>query len=66
VSIDGRLIVTTPTARPIPLVPGEHFIKLENPFFEAIDRRVVVTPNQTQWLDVTFESAVTAPQRGTP
>jgi len=64
VSIDGRLVVTTPTARPIPLVPGEHFVKLENPFFEAIDRRLVIHPNQTQWLDVSFEAP--APPRGTP
>ncbi len=55
VTIDGRHIVTTPSARPIPLVPGEHFVKLENPYFTPIDRRIQIRANQTEWLDVTFE-----------
>ena len=61
VSIDGQHVVTTPSARAFALAPGRHYLKLENPFYVAIDREVRVVTGQTEIIDVTLE-----PRQGTP
>ncbi|MFO0697211.1 MAG: serine/threonine-protein kinase [Polyangiales bacterium] len=59
VSVDGERVLTTPTDEPIPLAAGEHFLKLENPYFAPIDRTVRVTAGRTQTLEVRFEGDAT-------
>ena len=61
VYIDGQLVVTTPSARAVALAPGRHYLKLENPFYVAVDREVRVVTGQTEVVDVTL-----APRQGTP
>ena len=55
VAIDGLAITTTPTARPIPLAPGRHFVKLTNPFYRHVDREVRIVTGETEVMDVEME-----------
>ena len=45
--VDGVLVETTPFARPIPLMPGVHYIKLVNPIFDTINREVIIESKNT-------------------
>jgi len=50
--VDGQHVATTPTARPISLPPGRHFLKLSNPYFEHVDREIRVRAGQTERVEV--------------
>jgi len=52
VYVDGQHVATTPTARPISLPPGRHFLKLSNPYFEHVDREIRVRAGQTERVEV--------------
>jgi len=65
VTIDGERVATTPTARPIPLGPGTHFVKFTNPYHRALDREIEVAPGETVNLDVSLEPRV-AQDEGAP
>ncbi len=58
VSVDGQRVLTTPSARRIPLRPGRHFLKFENPYYEPVQREVRVREGET----VTVEASM----RGEP
>jgi hypothetical protein len=49
VSVDGRVVGTTPLDR-IPLGAGPHVVRVKNPAFEMWEGRVVVRPGQTERL----------------
>jgi serine/threonine-protein kinase len=53
--IDGQLVVTTPTARAIPLSPGVHYLKLKNPYYREVDREVRIRPEETQRVEIELE-----------
>ena len=57
VYIDGQLVLTTPSAQRVALPPGRHFLRLQNPYFQSIDREVWVRENEVEWIDVTLEEA---------
>jgi serine/threonine-protein kinase len=57
ISVDGITVDTTPTARPIPLAPGSHFVRLRNPSCITEDRTIQVAPGGVVWLDVDLRSA---------
>lgn len=50
VFVDGEFYDYTPFAAPIPLSPGEHTIGFRNPYYEAVDRVIVVESGKTQLL----------------
>ncbi len=50
VFIDGKFYDYTPFATPIALPPGEHTIGFRNPYFQAVDRVIVVESGKTQLL----------------
>jgi len=52
VSVDGQAALTTPHAYAIPLHPGTHYVRFENPNFQSETREVTVHNGQTQWLRV--------------
>jgi serine/threonine-protein kinase len=54
VSVDGQRVLTTPSARRIPLRPGRHFLKFENPYYQPVDREVRIREGETEVLDVTM------------
>lgn len=72
VFIDGRKILTTPSARRIPLAPGRHFVKFRNPFCKDVDREVRILRGKSQVLDVELElldvhkPAKDEPEKNTP
>ena len=47
VFVDGESVVTTPTAQSIPLSPGKHYLRFQNPYFLAEQREVNIRANQT-------------------
>jgi serine/threonine-protein kinase len=49
---DGKLLDTTPIARPLSLPEGAHKIELRNPYFELVTRDVQVKRGETQTLRV--------------
>ena len=57
ISVDGVAVDTTPTARPVPLAPGSHFVRLRNPACITEDRAVQVSPGAVVWLDVDLRPA---------
>jgi serine/threonine-protein kinase len=63
VYIDGQQVLTTPSARAIPLAPGRHYVKLKNPYFAEVDRELRVVTGRTEVVDVTLEPLHAAPQR---
>jgi eukaryotic-like serine/threonine-protein kinase len=54
VYVDGEQVVTTPSAIPITLSSGKHYVKFENPYFEEELREIVVTAGETVDLSVTM------------
>ena len=56
-SVDGVAVDTTPTARPVPLAPGSHFVRLRNPACITEDRAIQVSPGAVVWLDVDLRPA---------
>ncbi len=52
--VDGQSILTTPTAMPIALSPGRHFVKFRNPYSVDVDREVRIRTGATEVLDVTL------------
>ncbi|HVR18350.1 MAG TPA: hypothetical protein VMS65_01595, partial [Polyangiaceae bacterium] len=52
VIVDGQKLETTPFARPIPLAPGIHYVRLEHPLAPPERRTLTVTGGETIVLDV--------------
>ena len=52
VIVDGQRLETTPFARPIPLAPGTHYVRLEHPHAPTERRTLNVTGGETIVLDV--------------
>jgi serine/threonine-protein kinase len=52
VYVDGQFVVTTPTAAPIPLSPGKHYVNLKNPYYLEQKAEVAVRLKKTSILDV--------------
>jgi serine/threonine-protein kinase len=65
VYIDGKLFAVTPTARPIMVAPGRHFIKLSNPHYQIASHEVRVNQGETTRLEVKLESKGTPPEKST-
>ncbi len=55
VIVDGQEVEITPFARPIPLSPGSHFVRLEHPNAPDERRTIELTPGETLLLDVTLK-----------
>jgi serine/threonine-protein kinase len=55
VIVDGQEVEITPFARPIPLSPGSHYVRLEHPNAPVERRTVELTPGETLLLDVTLK-----------
>lgn len=60
VVVDGEQVDTTPFARPIPLSPGVHYVRLEHPHAKTERRTVTLSPGETVLLDVKMD--VTRPK----
>lgn len=57
VVVDGEELDTTPFARPIPLPPGVHYVRLEHPHAKTERRTVTLSPGETVLLDVKMDVA---------
>ncbi|MEP7048869.1 MAG: serine/threonine-protein kinase [Pseudomonadota bacterium] len=55
VIVDGQEVEITPFARPIPLSPGSHYVRLEHPNAPVERRTIELTPGETLLLDVTLK-----------
>ena len=55
VYIDGQLAVTTPSAASIPLSPGRHYLKFQNPYFHEQTREVLVYAGATEEIIVSLK-----------
>ena len=55
VVVDGQRVDTTPFARPIPLSPGVHYVRLEHPSAPIERRTVRLSPGETVLLDVKMD-----------
>jgi eukaryotic-like serine/threonine-protein kinase len=60
VYVDGELVDTTPFARPIPLAPGRHYIKLSHPQAADERRTITLSAGETLVLDVSMKVPTTA------
>lgn len=54
IEIDGQEVLTTPSARAVTLPAGHHFVRFENPYYQAIDREIWVREGETQVLEATL------------
>ena len=52
--IDGQLVLTTPSAQRIALPQGRHFVRLSNPYFEAVEQEVWVRENEVHLVELTL------------
>lgn len=67
VEIDGREVLTTPSAQEIALPPGQHFFSLENPFYQPVNREVLIHEGETVVIEETLSELVgSAVQEPTP
>jgi eukaryotic-like serine/threonine-protein kinase len=64
VLIDGDTVITTPTARSLPLSPGKHYVKLVNPFFQEQSHEVVIHSGKTVRLDAKLKPKPTSGSTG--
>jgi serine/threonine protein kinase len=55
--IDGKYQETTPLIEPIPLEAGEYSLKLENPNFASMERKIIVQPELVDTLSFNLEPA---------
>jgi len=55
VSIDGQPILTTPSARRVPLSPGQHYIKLQNEYYPEVNREIWVEEGEVHLIEVNLE-----------
>jgi serine/threonine-protein kinase len=55
VIVDGQKLETTPFARPIPLTPGTHYVRLEHPHAPTERRTLSVAGGETIVLDVVMQ-----------
>src|SRR6185436_7856655 len=55
VIVDGEAFDTTPFARPIPLTPGTHYVRLEHPQAPTERRTIELVSGETILLDVTMK-----------
>jgi serine/threonine-protein kinase len=55
VYVDGEQVETTPFARPIPLSPGTHYVKLTHPQAPEERRDINLAPGETLVLDVNMK-----------
>jgi serine/threonine-protein kinase len=55
VVVDGEAFDTTPFARPIPLSPGTHYVRLEHPQAPTERRTIELVAGETVLLDVTMK-----------
>ena len=46
VHVDGVHVLTTPSARSLPLKPGRHYVKYINPYFEPVEHVVTIEAGQ--------------------
>ncbi|MEO8905023.1 MAG: serine/threonine-protein kinase [Polyangiaceae bacterium] len=60
VIVDGQEVEITPFARPIPLSPGSHYVRLEHPNAPVERRTIELTPGETLLLDVTLKVSARA------
>jgi serine/threonine-protein kinase len=63
VVVDGELVDTTPIGRPLPVVPGRHYVTFRHPAAPDEQRTVDVAAGQTVLLDVTLRVARAARPR---
>jgi hypothetical protein len=61
VQIDGQHVLTTPTARQIPLPPGRHYLKFVNPYFPEVNQEVWVRENETELVQVDLDETPEEP-----
>ncbi|MFO0755712.1 MAG: protein kinase [Byssovorax sp.] len=54
VFIDGELVDTTPVGRPIPVMPGKHYVTFRHPKAPDEQRSIKILGGQTVFLDVTM------------
>ncbi|MDD9944492.1 MAG: serine/threonine protein kinase [Myxococcales bacterium] len=52
VFVDGESVMTTPHALPLPLSPGKHYLRLENPYYRQETREVIIRSGQIVELKV--------------
>jgi serine/threonine-protein kinase len=55
--VDGQQVATTPTARRFPLVPGRHFVRLENPYFQTHEEEITIRTGATVTVQVELARA---------
>lgn len=55
VYIDGQKVVTTPTAFPIALPPGVHYLKFVNPYYQELQREVTIETGATELVEVELQ-----------
>jgi hypothetical protein len=53
--IDGQRVLVTPSAQPVALSPGRHYLRFYNPYFRSVDRDVWVQAGATEILRETLE-----------
>jgi len=58
VQVDGQHVLTTPSARSIPLTPGRHYVKYSNPYFAPVEHEVVVEAGTTVPDRATLSEAI--------
>jgi hypothetical protein len=60
---DGRwqYVLTTPSARRVPLPPGRYWVKFRNQFYPEVRQEVVVTEGETQVLEIDLDPTPSAP-----
>lgn len=66
VILDGELVDVTPIGRPIPVVPGRHYVTFRHPNAPEEKREIVVAPGQTVLVDVTLRVDRAPPDAGLP
>jgi eukaryotic-like serine/threonine-protein kinase len=54
VYVDGELVDVTPIGRPIPVLPGRHFVTFRHPSAPDEQRTIKITAGQSVFLDVTL------------
>jgi serine/threonine-protein kinase len=61
VHIDGQHVLTTPSARRIPLAPGRHYLKFVNPYFPEVNQEIWVRETETDLVEIDLDQTPDEP-----
>ncbi len=64
--VDGQRRFTTPSAQPLELTAGTHYLRFENPYYQEQEQKIQIKASEEQVLHIELKPNTPAPATGLP